>query len=208
MLVGVAVGFELARELRRTDPNPTERRPEHGSIRFLGHAAFALEHDGTTVLIDPFLTGNPKAAVDAPTRSSADAILLTHGHADHFGDTVASPSAPARPSSRSSSWPARSPGSGVETSRPQHRRHGRRSTGAGSARARLAHVHVARSGTSHTPGRHRRRLGGKRSTTSATRRCSATSRCRPSAAHDRRRARPDRRPLHDGPLRRRRSRPS
>ena len=31
-------------------------------IRFLGHAAFALEHDGTTVLIDPFLTGNPKAA--------------------------------------------------------------------------------------------------------------------------------------------------
>ena len=32
-------------------------------VRFLGHAAFALEHDGKTVLIDPFLTGNPKAAV-------------------------------------------------------------------------------------------------------------------------------------------------
>ena len=40
------------------------------SVRFLGHAAVALEHEGTTVLIDPFLTGNPKAAVDAPTRST------------------------------------------------------------------------------------------------------------------------------------------
>ena len=58
------------------------------NIRWLGHAAFALEHDGTTVLVDPFLTGNPKAAVAADD-VAADAILLTHGHADHIGDTVA-----------------------------------------------------------------------------------------------------------------------
>jgi len=57
-------------------------------IRFLGHAAFELTHDGTTVLIDPFLTGNPKAAASAD-EVSADAILLTHGHGDHIGDTVA-----------------------------------------------------------------------------------------------------------------------
>jgi L-ascorbate metabolism protein UlaG (beta-lactamase superfamily) len=56
-------------------------------IRFLGHAAFALEHDGKTVLIDPFLTGNPVAAASADD-VAADAILLTHGHGDHFGDTV------------------------------------------------------------------------------------------------------------------------
>jgi L-ascorbate metabolism protein UlaG (beta-lactamase superfamily) len=56
-------------------------------IQFLGHAAFALEHDGKTVLVDPFLTGNPKAAVTAD-EIAADAIFLTHGHSDHIGDTV------------------------------------------------------------------------------------------------------------------------
>jgi L-ascorbate metabolism protein UlaG (beta-lactamase superfamily) len=57
-------------------------------IRFLGHAAFALESDGKTILVDPFLTGNPKAAASADD-IAADAILLTHGHGDHIGDTVA-----------------------------------------------------------------------------------------------------------------------
>jgi L-ascorbate metabolism protein UlaG (beta-lactamase superfamily) len=57
-------------------------------IRFLGHAAFELSHEGTTVLIDPFLTGNPKAAVSADDLEPT-AIALTHGHGDHIGDTVA-----------------------------------------------------------------------------------------------------------------------
>jgi L-ascorbate metabolism protein UlaG (beta-lactamase superfamily) len=56
-------------------------------IRFLGHSAFALIDGDTTVLVDPFLTGNPKAAATAD-EVEASAILLTHGHADHIGDTV------------------------------------------------------------------------------------------------------------------------
>jgi len=56
-------------------------------IRFLGHAAFELSDGDTKVLIDPFLTGNPKAAAAAEDLE-ADAILLTHGHVDHIGDTV------------------------------------------------------------------------------------------------------------------------
>jgi len=57
-------------------------------IRYLGHSAFELTHEGVTVLIDPFLTGNPKAAASAE-EVAADAILVTHGHGDHIGDTVA-----------------------------------------------------------------------------------------------------------------------
>jgi L-ascorbate metabolism protein UlaG (beta-lactamase superfamily) len=56
-------------------------------IRFLGHAAFTLSDGDDTVLIDPFLTGNPKAAASAD-EVDATTILLTHGHADHIGDTV------------------------------------------------------------------------------------------------------------------------
>ena len=57
-------------------------------IRFLGHACFSLSDGNTTVLIDPFLTGNPKAAASAD-EVDATTLLLTHGHGDHVGDTVA-----------------------------------------------------------------------------------------------------------------------
>ena len=56
-------------------------------IRFLGHAPSTLTEGDTTVLVDPFLTGNPKAAVSADEVDPTH-ILLTHGHADHLGDTV------------------------------------------------------------------------------------------------------------------------
>jgi len=56
-------------------------------IRFLGHACFELSHGDTRVLVDPFLTGNPKAAVQA-SEVEPTHIFLTHGHADHWGDVV------------------------------------------------------------------------------------------------------------------------
>ena len=57
-------------------------------IQWLGHSCLLLESDGRRVLIDPFLTGNPKAAARAD-EVSADLILISHGHEDHVGDAVA-----------------------------------------------------------------------------------------------------------------------
>jgi L-ascorbate metabolism protein UlaG (beta-lactamase superfamily) len=56
-------------------------------IRFLGHSCFELIEGGTRVLIDPFLTGNPKAAA-GPGDVEPTHIFLTHGHPDHWGDVV------------------------------------------------------------------------------------------------------------------------
>lgn len=58
------------------------------SITWLGHGAFQIDTAGKRLLIDPFFTGNPAAAISAE-QAQADFIVLTHGHGDHVGDTVA-----------------------------------------------------------------------------------------------------------------------
>jgi len=58
----------------------------------------AIETAGYQILIDPFFTGNPKAAITAD-QAKADFILISHGHGDHVGDSIAIASAPAPPSS-------------------------------------------------------------------------------------------------------------
>jgi L-ascorbate metabolism protein UlaG (beta-lactamase superfamily) len=58
------------------------------TLTYLGHSAFTLEAEGTTIAIDPFLTGNPVAS-HAESDIHPAAILLTHAHNDHVGDTVA-----------------------------------------------------------------------------------------------------------------------
>ena len=55
---------------------------------FFGHAAGYLETESNKFLFDPFLTGNPQAAVTAD-QLEPTYILLTHGHGDHVGDAVA-----------------------------------------------------------------------------------------------------------------------
>lgn len=59
------------------------------SLTYLGHAAFKLvSPQGIVVLIDPFLKNNPKTPAHLKEIEKADFILVTHGHADHLGDTI------------------------------------------------------------------------------------------------------------------------
>jgi L-ascorbate metabolism protein UlaG (beta-lactamase superfamily) len=55
---------------------------------FLGHSCWSIREGNSEVLIDPFLTGNPKAAATADAQNPT-AILVSHGHNDHVGDAIA-----------------------------------------------------------------------------------------------------------------------
>lgn len=56
-------------------------------ITYYGQSCLLVEEGGKTVIIDPFLSGNPQVNVDVKD-IKVDAVILTHGHGDHFGDTV------------------------------------------------------------------------------------------------------------------------
>jgi L-ascorbate metabolism protein UlaG (beta-lactamase superfamily) len=59
-------------------------------LTWLGHAAFRLDSPGgKRIYVDPFLKGNPKCPEGEQEPEGCDLILLTHGHDDHVGDTVA-----------------------------------------------------------------------------------------------------------------------
>ncbi len=59
-------------------------------ITYLGHSAFRIETGKAVILIDPFITGNPAAAMSVEEASrGATHVLLTHGHDDHVGDALA-----------------------------------------------------------------------------------------------------------------------
>jgi len=56
-------------------------------LTYYGHNAFLLEESGKSVLIDPFISGNPSATRAADT-FDVQTILLSHAHGDHVGDTI------------------------------------------------------------------------------------------------------------------------
>jgi L-ascorbate metabolism protein UlaG (beta-lactamase superfamily) len=58
-------------------------------ITWLGHSAFRIDLPGAALLIDPFLTGNPKftGSLDEVSKGVSH-IVLTHGHDDHIGDAA------------------------------------------------------------------------------------------------------------------------
>jgi len=59
-----------------------------GKIRWLGHSGFEIELANKILLIDPWLTGNPLAAVTASDIKKADVVCVTHDHGDHLGDAI------------------------------------------------------------------------------------------------------------------------
>lgn len=63
------------------------------TLRWLGVSSFEIAHAGRVLLLDPFPSRPPDARPEAPAGlrrpEHADAILVTHGHWDHYGDVPA-----------------------------------------------------------------------------------------------------------------------
>jgi L-ascorbate metabolism protein UlaG (beta-lactamase superfamily) len=58
------------------------------TLTWHGHSCFLLEHDGTRILIDPWIAENPKADITPDEVGKVDYILVSHGHFDHFADCI------------------------------------------------------------------------------------------------------------------------
>lgn len=56
-------------------------------LTYHGHSCVELESDGQRIIIDPFLNGNPHARIKPPD-VKVSAVLVTHGHGDHLGDSI------------------------------------------------------------------------------------------------------------------------
>jgi L-ascorbate metabolism protein UlaG (beta-lactamase superfamily) len=89
------------------------------TLTWYSHACFLIDTGDEKLLTDPFLTGNPLAPVTADS-VVADYILVSHGHGDHVGDTVAiaqRTGATVIANFEIQNWLA---GQGVDNGHPQH----------------------------------------------------------------------------------------
>lgn len=56
-------------------------------LTYLGHSSFLIEGSKGSLIIDPFLSGNPNSP-KKPEEIKVGWVLLSHGHGDHLGDGV------------------------------------------------------------------------------------------------------------------------
>lgn len=92
LATGIAAFAVLGAVLLLASASPAQASDGKIHVTWLGHAAFQVTSPGgTTLLIDPFITDNPKTpeAFKDLSQYTPDVILLTHSHGDHVGDTVA-----------------------------------------------------------------------------------------------------------------------
>jgi L-ascorbate metabolism protein UlaG (beta-lactamase superfamily) len=58
-------------------------------LTYLGAAGFDIEGPAQRILVDPFLTGNPRAPLAPEEVDTPDVVLVSHAAFDHYGDTAA-----------------------------------------------------------------------------------------------------------------------
>ncbi|MEQ8701944.1 MAG: MBL fold metallo-hydrolase, partial [Bauldia litoralis] len=89
----MAAAFSLAVAVAAGAAPATSARAADVTVQWLGQAAFKITSPGGKVIvIDPFITRNPKTPAehkDLKKLGKVDLILVTHGHGDHLGDTGA-----------------------------------------------------------------------------------------------------------------------
>ncbi len=58
-------------------------------MKWLGHAGFIIvSAEGRTIVIDPWIEGNPECPIKVDEVEVADIVLVTHDHFDHVGSAV------------------------------------------------------------------------------------------------------------------------
>ena len=55
-------------------------------IKYLGHSCFLLDINGTSIIVDPFISPNPSASNIDVSAIKVNYVMLTHGHEDHVAD--------------------------------------------------------------------------------------------------------------------------
>lgn len=56
-------------------------------VSYHGHSVVQIKTNGRTIIIDPFINGNPLTDLTVENLN-VDVIIVTHGHGDHLGDTI------------------------------------------------------------------------------------------------------------------------